>query len=69
MAERYCLYTINERHELLRGDIHHRPWPLQPVEVKIAANSMARPYGIELTGAPRAHYAERLDVVFWSLTR
>jgi uncharacterized protein YqjF (DUF2071 family) len=68
-AERYCLYTLNERQELLRGDIHHRPWPLQPAEVEIAGNSMARPYGIELTGDPRAHYAERVDVVFWPLTR
>jgi uncharacterized protein YqjF (DUF2071 family) len=69
MAERYCLYTINEREELLRGDIHHRPWPLQAAEVEIADNSMAHPYGVELTGEPRAHYADRLDVVFWSLTR
>jgi uncharacterized protein len=69
MAERYCLYTLNERQELLRSDIHHKPWPLQPAQVEIAANSMARPYGIELTGDPRAHYAERVDVVFWPLTR
>jgi len=69
MAERYCLYTLDEREDLLRGDIHHRPWPLQPAEVELAGNSMARPYGIELTGEPRVHYAERLDVVFWALTR
>jgi uncharacterized protein YqjF (DUF2071 family) len=69
MAERYCLYTLDEREDLLRADIHHRAWPLQDAEVEIAGNSMARPYGIELTGEPRAHYAERVDVVFWSLTR
>lgn len=69
MAERYCLYTVDEDLNLLRGDIHHRPWPLQPAEVEIAANTMARPYGIELTGEPRAHYADRLDVVFWRLSR
>lgn len=69
MAERYCLYTLDEREDLLRGDIHHRPWPLQAAEVEIAGNSMARPYGIELTGEPRAHYSERLDVVLWPLTR
>jgi uncharacterized protein YqjF (DUF2071 family) len=69
MAERYALYTLNEREELLRGDIHHKPWPLQAAEAEIAGNSMARPYGIELTGEPRAHYAERVDVVFWRLAR
>jgi uncharacterized protein len=68
MAERYCLYTVDEQLQLLRGDIHHCPWPLQPAEVEIAENTMARPYGIELTGEPRTHYAERLDVVFWRLT-
>jgi uncharacterized protein YqjF (DUF2071 family) len=69
MAERYALYTLNEREELLRGDIHHKAWPLQAAEAEIAGNSMARPYGIELTGEPRAHYAERVDVVFWRLAR
>jgi uncharacterized protein YqjF (DUF2071 family) len=67
MGERYCLYTLDERRRCLRGDIHHRPWPLQAAEAEIAENTMARPYGIELTGEPRAHYADRLDVVFWRL--
>jgi uncharacterized protein YqjF (DUF2071 family) len=67
MAERYCLYTVDDELRLLRGDIHHRPWPLQQVELEIGGNTMARPYGIELTGRPRAHYAGRLDVVFWRL--
>jgi len=68
MAERYCLYTVDEQLQLLRGDIHHRPWPLQPAAAEIDGNSMARPYGLELRGEPRAHYAERVDVVFWRLT-
>lgn len=69
MAERYCLYTMNEQQELLRGEIHHRPWPLQAAEVSIAHNTMTSPYGIELEGDPRVHYADRLDVVFWPLAR
>jgi uncharacterized protein YqjF (DUF2071 family) len=69
MAERYCLYTVDDQLQLLRGDIHHRAWPLQEAKVEIGGNSMARPYGIELTGEPRAHYAERLDVIFWRLVQ
>ena|SRR5436190_2153621 len=69
MAERYCLYTLDAQQELLRGDIKHKPWPLQPAEAQIGDNTMARPYGVELTGEPRVHYAERVDVVFWPLTR
>lgn len=67
VAERYCLYTVDDQLRLLRGDIHHRPWPLQAAEVDIGGNTMARPYGLELTGEPRAHYADRLDVLFWRL--
>ena len=69
VAERYCLYVVDEHELLLRADIHHRPWPLQDAEIEIGGNSMARPYGIELSGEPRAHYADHLDVVLWRLTR
>jgi len=67
MAERYCLYTVDEQLRVMRGEIHHRPWPLQEADVELSGNSMAEPYGIELSGEPRAHYSERLDVVFWPL--
>ena len=66
-CERYCLYTVDERLRLMRGDIDHPPWPLQPCEAEVRANTMAIPYGIELQGAPVAHYAGRQDVVIWRL--
>lgn len=69
VAERYCLYTVDDSLELLRGDIRHRSWPLQPAELELAENSMARPYGIALDGEPRVHFAECVDVVFWPLER
>lgn len=67
MAERYCLYTQDEERRLLRADIQHRPWPLQPATVEIARNTMTTPYGLDLPGEPRAHYAKSLDVLIWSL--
>jgi uncharacterized protein len=68
LTERYCLYTLDERQRVLRGDIHHPPWPLQPARATIVANTMTAPYGIELDGPPELlHYAERQDVVFWAL--
>jgi uncharacterized protein YqjF (DUF2071 family) len=66
-AERYCLYTLDESRRVLRADIHHPPWRLQPAEAEIEVNTMARPYGFELDSPPRAHFAERQDVVFWTL--
>ena len=65
LTERYCLYTLDDEQRVLRGDIHHPPWPLQPAAAEITRNSMANAYGIELEGDPIAHFARRQDVVFW----
>jgi uncharacterized protein YqjF (DUF2071 family) len=67
LAERYCLYVVDERGRALRGEIHHAPWPLQPARATIAANTMAVPLGIELLGAPLLHFSERQDVLIWAL--
>jgi uncharacterized protein YqjF (DUF2071 family) len=69
LAERYCLYTLDEQLRVHRGDIHHPPWPLQPAEADIGENTMARPYGIELEGDPLLHFAALQDVVIWRLER
>jgi uncharacterized protein YqjF (DUF2071 family) len=65
LTERYCLYTLDERRRVLRGEIHHRPWPLQPAEARVDRNTMAEPLGLELDGAPLVHFAARQDVVIW----
>lgn len=68
LVERYCLYTLDDRRNLLRADIHHPPWPLQPAEARISLNTMTAPYRIELPEqAPLVHLARRQDVVIWSL--
>ena len=68
LTERYCLYSSQEG-RLFRGDIHHRPWPLESAEVEMEILDMTRLLGIELPPAPPlVHFAERLDVVGWLLT-
>lgn len=69
LTERYCLYAANRRGQVWRGEIHHRPWPLQPAEVQIAQNALAAPLGLALEGSPLAHFARRLDVVAWPIER
>ncbi len=70
LVERYCLYAVNGAGELLRGDIHHVPWPLQPAEVEIETCELFVPQcAARLTATPLAHYAERLDVLSWTLSR
>jgi uncharacterized protein len=70
LTERYCLYTVDSAQRVYRTDIHHAPWPLQPAELEITANSMALSAGITLPKQPpRIAYAERLDVVVWPPVR
>jgi uncharacterized protein YqjF (DUF2071 family) len=66
LTERYCLYAANRRGQLLRQEVDHTPWPLQPATAEIERCTMTRPLGIDLgTDAPLAHFSERLDVVSW----
>jgi hypothetical protein len=67
LTERYCLYAEREG-RLFRGEIHHPPWPLENGEVEIDSLDMTRLVGIELPPKPAlVHFAERLDVVGWTL--
>lgn len=64
-AERYCLYTLDSRMRVLRGEIHHPPWNLQPAQATISSNSMGRQIGSDLHEQPILHFARRQHVVFW----
>ena len=66
LTERYCLYAPDGRGGLRRAEILHAPWPLQPAEAEVERNTMAASLGLEaLPGAPRLHFARRLDVRVW----
>ncbi len=70
LTERYCLYAVNDDGTLFRGDIHHPPWPLENGEVEIETLDMTRLLDIELPrNPPLVHFAERIDVVGWTLRR
>jgi uncharacterized protein YqjF (DUF2071 family) len=66
LTERYCLYTTDGRGRVIRGEIHHAPWPLQRAEAELAHNSMAESLGIALASRPLLHFARRQDVLVWS---
>ena len=69
LTERYCLYAADRAGRLLRAEINHLPWPLQPAAAEIQINTMAAAHDIVLTGQPLLHFARRLDVVAWSPQR
>jgi uncharacterized protein len=69
LTERYCLYAANRRGAVWRGEIHHARWPLQPAEAEIERNTMTDPLRLVLPARPPLlHFAERQDVVAWTLT-
>ena len=70
LTERYCLYAPSRGGGVLRADIDHPPWPLQPAEAIFEKNTMAEANGIELpASAPLLHFARRQDVFVWAPRR
>ncbi|HET7208113.1 MAG TPA: DUF2071 domain-containing protein [Terriglobales bacterium] len=69
LTERYCLYTVHD-HRVFRGEIHHRPWPLQDAEAEFTSNSMAGAAGIDLPQAtPLLHFSRLQRVLIWPLAQ
>ncbi len=68
LTERYCLYSIDSKGGIHRGEIQHAPWPLQKAEAEIEVNTLARGHGIEHDRTePLLHFARELSVVVWSI--
>jgi hypothetical protein len=58
--------VVDSRGRILRADIHHPPWPLQPAAAEIDLNTMTAPLGIELEGEPLLHFSARQDTLIWN---
>jgi uncharacterized protein YqjF (DUF2071 family) len=68
LTSRYCLYTVDRRGRLLRGEIDHPPWSLRNAQAVVQSNTMASSYSIDLPEPPASLlYAQRMDVVAWSV--
>jgi hypothetical protein len=67
LVERYALYVVLRGGKVLRGDIHHRRWPLQPAEAEVEANSVPAAHSFDVSPDPPVlHYAGRQDALIWS---
>jgi uncharacterized protein len=67
LTERYCLFTVDGRRRLIRGDIHHDPWPLQPAESRIDTCTVPAAHGFDVSGEPlHVAFARRIDVALWA---
>ena len=66
LTERYCFYAQDRTGAILRTEVHHQPWPLQPAAAEIDENTVATSQGINVTGPPMLlHFSRRLDVAIW----
>lgn len=66
LTERYALYTVLGDGTVLRGQIHHPPWPLQEAEADIRRNGVPQAHGIRLPDRPPLlHFSARQDTLVW----
>ena len=67
LTERYCVYVARRHGTVLRGNIHHAPWPLQRAELCVEENTMLDDYGVDPAAVPpHLLFSKRLDTVAWS---
>lgn len=66
LAERYAFFTVLRDGGVLRCDIHHRPWPLQPAAGELDARALAAAEGVPLPAeSPLLHFSRRQDTLIW----
>ncbi|HHH11285.1 MAG TPA: DUF2071 domain-containing protein [Sorangium sp.] len=69
LVERYLLFTERKPGVLQRGQVHHRPYPLQDVTVHTYEESMLAAAGLSRPEqVPIAHYSPGVDVDVYALT-
>lgn len=62
-TERYCLYALSHR-GLVRVDVHHPPWPLQPGRVLIKQSTLLETAGFEVPLTdPIVHVSSGVEVI------
>jgi uncharacterized protein len=69
LVERYCLFAIDKQGDVMRTDIHHRPWRIHPAEAGLLHSDLV-PRSLEpLAEEPLLHVARRQDVLVWRPVR
>jgi uncharacterized protein YqjF (DUF2071 family) len=70
LTERYCLYTMDNGQNIVRGEIHHAPWTLHRAELDVQMNTMVTGQGIKIAARePVLHFSKQLDVHIWPLKK
>ena len=65
LTERYALFT-HSRGRIIRGDIQHRQWILEPAEAEFEHTSVVGAQGFALPDRPPLlHFSESQDILAW----
>lgn len=63
LLERYVLFTVPRSGTVLRGHVHHTPYPMQAATLSTGTDSLVQAAGLPPIGPPAAvHYAAGVDV-------
>lgn len=66
LTDRMRLFAVDGNGRVLRTEIGHAPWPLQPAEATFEAETLAHSHGLALDpGPPHLLFARSLDVRGW----
>ncbi|HRI54857.1 MAG TPA: DUF2071 domain-containing protein [Pseudomonadota bacterium] len=70
LAERYYLYTVDREQRLLRGQVHHKPYPLHKARVERLEESLLGAAAVSAAGElPLKLYSPGVDVEVFALAR
>jgi uncharacterized protein YqjF (DUF2071 family) len=66
LTDRMRLFAADGEGRILRTEIRHTPWPLQPAEAEFRVETLAAAHGLTLPAVPpHLLFAQRLDVRGW----
>ncbi len=66
LTDRMRLFAVDADGHVLRTEIRHAPWPLQPAEAEFRAETLASAHGVVLPPVPpHLRFTRRLDVRGW----
>lgn len=67
LTERYSMFCSLRKGRLYRGDIQHKVWQLQDVEMELRSSTLLPAMGVNVSagGDPVAFFSASTDVVLW----
>lgn len=69
LTARYCLYCVDRRGRICRGEIDHPPWKVATATCDERVNTMGEGLGFSFSGPPHLLMAEPIEVRAWLVRR